>query len=93
LHIIYSITARSGIVSKTKTSGKMPSGVVTLAFHSMFIGERDSRRASTGEPRDRFGDIGWCPQLFDSFNLYFLISTTTSSTHIHHLIFRQVRVS
>jgi hypothetical protein len=43
-----------------------------FAFHSIFIGERDSRRASTGEPRDRFGHIGWCPvQLFPSFNLYF----------------------
>jgi len=38
--------------------------VETGLFIECVIGERESRRASTGAPRDRFGHIGWRPQLF-----------------------------
>jgi hypothetical protein len=37
--------------------------------------EREREKASTEEPRDRFGDIGGCPQLFATFTLAFHLHT------------------
>ena len=37
--------------------------------------ERLREMASTEEPRDRFGDIGWRPQLFATFTLALLLHT------------------
>jgi len=54
---------------------KMPSGVVTSAFSfNVYRGKRGGR-SSTGEPRDRFGHIGWCPLLFFFLQLLFLKHT------------------
>lgn len=44
-------------------------GDICFALDSKFLmlRERERERASFCEPRDRFGDIGWCPQLFALF--------------------------
>ncbi|KAK7392349.1 hypothetical protein VNO78_20785 [Psophocarpus tetragonolobus] len=44
-----------------------------------FSSGKESRRASTGAPRDRFAHIPWPPQLFPAFTSIFYHTTTTTS--------------
>jgi hypothetical protein len=50
-------------------------GLPSVNVLLFFIGEREREKASTEEPRDRFGDIGGCPQLFATFTLAFHLHT------------------
>jgi hypothetical protein len=53
----------------------LPSVNVLLFFIGEREREREREKASTEEPRDRFGDIGGCPQLFATFTLAFHLHT------------------